>query len=131
MKEPEKTIAELLTGGFFFTVGLAMFASLASYTRDLMVKQEEHSWKALISQITAAALTGVITYMLGVKFELGIEYIAAISSIGGWAGTRTMQFLENLLKNWALHHVEKEKSMMGIVKETLADTVNQDDKKKN
>lgn len=122
MKEPEKTISELLTSGFFFTIGISLFSGLAGYFKRVSTGSG-NSFIALLSQLSAATLTGAISYFIGNKFDIDIEYICVIAAVGGWAGTRTMQFLENFLKNWAIKHVQKEKSVLTIAKETLAQTV--------
>lgn len=124
MKEPEKSVAETLltSSSFYIVIFCAAFSSIASYFL-LLAKGKKHSMISFISRFSAAMLAGFLSYLIGEKFDLGLEYSCLLSSVAGWAGPETMIFLENLLKNWATNHVEHEKSLFRIVRETLADQV--------
>lgn len=126
MNEPGKSLADLINQQFVLVCAIALVSSLAGYVHGL-TKGKKHSLVALLAQLMASVLSGAMSYWVGSTFHLDIEYICVISSVAGFAGTRTIIFVEEFLKNWAAHHVEEKKSLLDIAKDTLSQQVNKKD----
>lgn len=107
MEGPEKAnviIEFLRSAGMLPIILVAMWASLASYIHSVSTGEKKHSWVALMAQLMASGLSGMIIFNIGEVLGLGQSTVSIISGIAGWAGARTMEFLEDSLKKMATQY---------------------------
>lgn len=80
---------------------IAMWGSLASYIHGVAVDGKKHSWAAMFSQLLASGLSGLIVFNIGKIMSLDPNTVSVLAGIAGWAGARTMEFLERSVKTMA------------------------------
>ena len=87
----------------------ALFAALGGIVRELKQPEESRKFLNFIGGALIGMFTGLIVYMICQHYDVGTYWAAAMTGLGGYAGTPLLDLLSKTLKKGVVVKLETPK----------------------